>query len=337
MLKTTNELIDYLKRDKSERELTIICSLVNSILKCGDKSDVDAVLKQYLTNSFDFHHSYLLPVLKKFGDHAVAEQIFNVSIYQNKLNENADAEILEVLGHLQYTPIKQILADYIFGSTETDYYTSKNAVLGLINFDCTEYQNNIEIEIQRCYEKNLFPEFVPALVCKLKDQNSILEKLYELGSEYASTDCNAGILLGFSLCGEKGESYFRRTLFDRNWETSSTGTGTIHFTYEGLKTLGITFKELYSEIKPISDKRSLEYCVDVFFALLKKKIDDTEINKKELFADIYITLFKWKNDSERDNIIDLAQSVDKIEEAYEIEKLIELKIDEEVILRNYIS
>ncbi|HEV2831579.1 MAG TPA: hypothetical protein VGW31_06330 [Hanamia sp.] len=337
MLETTYELIKYLKLDKSERELTIICSLVNSIVKCGDKSDADAVLNQYLTNSYDFHYSYLLPVFKILGNHSVAEQIFNVSIYQNKLNENASTEILDVLGHLKYAPIKQILADYIFESRETDYYISKNAVLGLINFDCGEYQNNIEIEIEKCYGKNLFPEFVPTLVCKLKDRNSILEKLYELGSKFASTDCNAGILLGFSLCGKQGRQYFKRVLFDRNWEACSTGTGTIHFAYEGLKNLGITFKELYHEIKPISDKENLEYCLDVFFALLKKRIDDIEINKKELFADIYTTLFKWKNDNESDNIIDLARSIDKMEEAYEIKKLIELKMDEEAILKNYIS
>ena len=62
MLKTTHDLIEHLKLDKSERELTIICSLVNSVVKCGDKSDSVAVLKQYLTNSYDFHYSYLLPV-----------------------------------------------------------------------------------------------------------------------------------------------------------------------------------------------------------------------------------------------------------------------------------
>jgi hypothetical protein len=335
MLKTTNELIEYLKLDKSRREVSIICSLVNSIVKCGDKTDADAVLTQYLTNPYDFKYSYLLPIFKTFGDHSIAEQIFNISIYQNKLNENANPEILEVLGYLKYAPIKQILAYYVFESRDAEYYITKHSVLGLLNFNCDEYQNCIEIEIDKCYGKNLFPEFVPALVCKLENKNSILENLYKLGSEIASTDCNAGIILGFSLCGEEGKDYFRRVLFDRNWETSSTGTGTIHFTYQGLKNLDITFKELYFEIKTISDKVDLEYCLDVYFALLKKRIDDIETNKKEPFGEIYTTLFKWKN--EKYNIIDLAESVDKVEEAYEIEKLIELKLNEEAILKNYIS
>ncbi len=337
MLNATQELIGYLKLDKSKREVAIVCSLVSSILKCGDKSDADAILKQYLTNPSDFHYSYLLPVFKRFGDDSIAEQIFNVSIYENKLNETADTEILEILGHLKFAPIKQILADYLFGSVETDYYILRSAVLGVLNFDCSEHQSSIETEIEKCYGKNLFPEFVPALVCKLNDRTSILEKLYELGSQYASTDCNAGIVLGFSLCGEEGEHYFRKVLFDRNWETSSTGTGTVHFAYEGLKNLGITFKELYHEIKAITDKSDIEYGVDVLFALLRRRIDDSEINKEESFASLYTTLFTWKNDSESDTIIDLAQRVGKMEEAYELEKLIELKMQEEAILKNNIS
>ncbi len=209
-----------------------MCSLVNSIVKCGYKSDADAILNQYLTNPNDFHYTYLIPVFKKFEDHSIAEQIFNVSIKQNKLSENDRPEILELLGQLKFTPIKQILADYIFGGSNTDYYISKYAILGLLNFNCSEYQKQIEIEIERCYGKNLFSEFVPALVCKLKDRNSILEKLYELGDKFASTDCNAGIVLGFSLCGEQGRRYFKKVLFSRNWEIYSFETGTIQYAYQ---------------------------------------------------------------------------------------------------------
>lgn len=333
MLKTTFELTEYLKLDQSERESTVISSLVYSILKCGDKTDADEILKQYLIHPFDFDYSYLLPVFKAFGDISVAEKLFKSSIYQDKLIEDANYEILEVLGHLKYEPIKPILAYYTFGNQEkNDYYLSRSAVLGLLHFDCTEYQKEIETEIEKCYGKGLFPEFIPALVCKLKDRTLILEKLYELGSKFASTDCNAGIILGFSLCGEEGRGYFKKVLFDRGWETSSTGTGTVHYAYEGLKNLEITFKELYHEIKTISDKENLEYYLDVLFALLRRKVDDIAVNKKESFAEIHTTLFKWKN--ENDSIIDLAGIVDLTDEAYQIQELIGLKMNEEAILKN---
>ncbi|KPE51886.1 hypothetical protein [Chryseobacterium indologenes] len=233
-------------------------------------------------------------------------------------------------------PVKPILADYLFGNREeTDYYISRSAALGLLNFDCTEYQKEIEAEIEKCYGKNVFPEFVPALVGKLEAPHAILDKLFELGNQFASTDCNAGIVLGFSLCGEQGRTYFRKILFDRNWEVDSTATGTIHFAYQGLKNLGITFKDLYLEIKMISGEENPEYALDVFFALLERKFDDVAPAPEESFADIYTTLFSWKNENEGSNIIDLAGSVSKTEKVYEIKKLTEMKMNEEVILRNY--
>ncbi|MFC3159403.1 hypothetical protein SAMN05443633_103319 [Chryseobacterium arachidis] len=336
MLKTTSELIEYLKLDHSERESTVIFSLVYSILQCGGKTDADEILKQCLIDPFDFHYTYLLPVFKAFGDLSLAEKLFKSSIRQNKLMEDTNYEILEVLGHLKYEPVKPILADYTFGNQEkNDYYLSRSAILGLLHFDCTEYQKEIETEIEKCYGQGLFPEFIPALVCKLKDRTLILEKLYELGSEFASTDCNAGIILSFSLCGEEGREYFKKVLFDRDWETSSTGTGTVHFAYQGLKNLDITFKELYQEIKTVSDKEELKYYLDVFFALLRIKVNDIAVHKKESFAEIYTTLFKWNQ--ENDNIIDLARKVDLTDEAYQIKDLIKLKMNEEAILKNYIG
>ncbi|MGH1519842.1 hypothetical protein [Chryseobacterium sp. JK1] len=335
MLKTTYELIEYLKSDTLERESAIICSLVNSIIKCGDKSDADEILNQYLVHPFDFDNRYLFPIFKAFGDRSIAEQIFNISIHNNKLVEDADPEILEVVSYLQYGPMKPILADYIFGNSEnSDYYLSKCAALGLLHFDCSEYQKDIETEIEKCYGKNIFPEFVPALVAKLKNPRTILEKLFELGNQLASTDCNAGIVLGFSLCGEQGETYFRKVLFDRSWDVNSTATGTIYFAYEGLKNLGITFRELYNEIKKISDKENLEYCLDVFFALLERKFDDIKTDPEESFTEIYKVLFQWKNES--DNIIHLAQAVNKEQEVYHLKKLIEIKMNEEYLLKNYV-
>jgi len=338
MLKTTHELLEYLKRPSSKREPAIICSLVHSIVKCGGKNDADEILNQYVTHPFDFDYTYVLPVFKALGNHSTAEQIFNISIHQNKLVENADPEILEILGHLKYEQIKPILADYLFESREeTDYYISRSAALGLLNFDCTEYQKEIETEIEKCYGKNLFPEFVPALVSKLEDPHPILDKLLELGNQFASTDCNAGIVLGFSLCGEQGKPYFRKILFERNWEVDSTATGTVHFAYRGLKNLGITFKDLYHEIKTVSDEENLEYALDVFFALLERKFDDIETDPKESFADIYTTLFPWKNENESGNIIDLAGSVNKVEKVYQMKKLTEMKMDEEALLKNYMK
>ena len=204
-----------------------------------------------------------------------------------------------------------------------------------MNFECGEYQNEIKSAIENCYDKNLFPEFVPALVCKLNDPTPVLEKLYELGSQYASTDCNAGIILGFSLSGEEGKKYFKKVLFDPLWETYSTSTGTVNFAYQGMKNAGINFNELYQELKYISDKEQLSNSMDVFFALMERKINDPEINFDESFTDIYNLLFNRDNANESINLTDLALKTDKAEEVFHIETLIELKMNEEAILKNY--
>ncbi len=328
MLKTTSELVKYLQLDSSSRDIDYLKPLINSILKCGDKSDADTILLYYLENPFEFDYLYLLPIFKRFGDKHFAEQIYNV--FQESLKDNS--EILELLGDLKYEPIKPILAEFVFKSPESDYYLSRYSVLGLLNFNCDEYQNSIKTAIENCYGKNLFPEFVPALVCKLKDKKAILEKLYELGNKFASSDCVGGIILGFSLCGEEGRKYFKQTIFNPNWEIGYSGTGSTVCTYLGLKNLGITFRELYEDINQISDKEKLMYSLTVFFALLEKKINDFEISRKETFTDIHKFLFQ----NTIGNLLDLAERTNKLREAYEMQKLIELKINEEVILRNYL-
>lgn len=328
MLKTTSELVKYLQLDSSSRDIDYLKPLINSILKCGDKSDADTILLHYLENPFEFDYSYLLPIFKRFGDKHFAEQIYNV----NQANLKENSEILELIGDLKYEPIKPILAEFVFKSPESDYYLSRYSVLGLINFNCDEYENQIEKAIEKCYGKNLFSEFIPALVCKLKNKKAILEKLYELGNKFASTDCIGGIILGFSLCGEEGREYFKQTIFNPNWEIGYSGTGTTVCSYVGLKNLGITFRELYEDIKQITDKEKLKYSLTVFFALLKMKIDDFEITKEETFADIHTFLFQ----NTINNLRDLAERSDNLKEAYTMQKLIEVKINEEVILKNYL-
>lgn len=349
MLKTTNELIEHLKLDKQLRDYRVVESLVYAVLKCGDKSDADVLLLHYLQDPFEY--SQLVPVLKKFGDYQYAEQIFDVCIQKNILNENTNPnpgileeydfpKILEVLGHLKFTPIKQLLADYAFGIGIEElgynsYEVTRSTALGLLNFDCEEYQDSIETEIEKCFGQYFFLEFVPALVCKLKNKSQVLEKLYDLGKNYASSDCNAGIILGFSLCGEEGRKYFKEVLFDNAWGAYDGGTGTLSSTYNGMKNLGITIRELYHEINQLSDISQLNDFLFGFFRLLQFKIWDYESNDNESFTDIYTQLYSWETLTTSNTIVDLARKVDQESEAYRIEQLIEMKMNEEILLKNF--
>jgi len=84
-------------------------------------------------------------------------------------------------------------------------------------------------------------------------------------------------------------------------------------------------------------KENLQYNFGVFIALLTRRIDDIDTDQLESFTDLHTFLFKWKNNDESDNLIDLARLVDRSEDAYHLEKLVELKMNEEAILLNYES
>ena len=337
MLKVTQELKDYLNIDNEQRNGIIIDSFVNSILKCGTKADADLLLEQYIMNPFDFDHAYLLKLFRKFGDLSYAQKIFNTVIIDNKLIKDAPPETLEILGHLKYEPVKNILSDYGFGEIEADYYLQRSSILGLLHFDCKEFEQKIKEGIFTCYGKNLFPEFLPAMVCKLPDQNAYLEKLFEVGDEYASTDCNAGIILGFSLCPDEGRKYFNRALFNPNWEIFSGSTGTICFAYEGLKNLNMSIADLYPKIQSLTENVPLEYHLRVLFSLFEQRIRDYDDERIDRFSTLYTTFYGGSNSKEFPKLNDLAERIGKEEEATTFEKIFEFKMTEERIIKNYCS
>ncbi|MEO6683581.1 MAG: hypothetical protein ABIN48_12235 [Ginsengibacter sp.] len=305
-----------------------------SILKLGSKEDAKLLLGSFLKNPTDFDHTCLLSLFKKFGDLDFAERIFNSVIVENRLIEDADPSILNLLGQLKYEPIKEILFQYVFSKNNPDYTLQTYSVLGLLHFDCSEYVDEIKLNINSCFNKNLFPEFIPALVCKLPDNDQVLEQLYLLGDNYASTDCNAGIILGFSLCGEQGKKYFKKALYNPNWETHSGSTGTLKFTYEAMKNLNISFSELYTDIKQISDLAELKYALYVLFSLFSKRVGDYEDENMDRFKSLYQIFYSWENPNKSNNLIDLAEKVNEVEEAYKYENLFESKMTEEFIIEN---
>jgi hypothetical protein len=337
MIKSTTELIEYLKIDKSQRETSPVQSYVEAILKLGSKEDASLLLDSYLKHPFNFDHRYLLALFRKFGDRTFAEKLFNIVIADNKLNANADPDTLTLLAELHYEPIKQILFSYAFSNMEADHHLHKSSVLGLLNFDCTEYKDTIKTHIEACLNKNLFPEFIPALVCKLSDPKQVLKQLYESGDKIASTDCNAGIILGFSLCGEEGKKYFRKALFNPNWETYSGSTGTLGFTYAGLKNLDITFSELYDEIKQMKETNEITYALQVLFSLFDCRISDYENEHFENFKTLYKTFFSYESHVASNNLIDMARLGGMDREAYEYQEIFKLKITEEIIIENFSS
>lgn len=335
MNQSTKDLVAYLNLPDNKSDYSIISSYVNATLACGIKSDADALLACFLEEPDDPYRADLLKVIRKFGDVSHAQQLAENCFRDGMLIEHVNEEVLEIIGYFGYEPIKPVLAAYAFDETQGDYYQKCCVVMGLLHFDCLEYRDLIRSEIEKCYGQGLFPEFIPSLVCKLENRTEILEKLYELGNESASTDCISGIILGFSLCGAEGRPYFDRVLFDPNWESCDNGTGTAVYTYRGMKNLDIRFRELYDRVRAVENEPELTYYMENFLALLDLEIDNAPLSEEEPANELYELLFAWENPNKPNHFWSLVKKAGQSDKAYRLEKALIKKMTQTAILSNF--
>ncbi|ANE51755.1 hypothetical protein [Flavisolibacter tropicus] len=340
MLSITQELIEHLHAsDSKEQPPALAGSYINVILKCGDVKDAEALLPVFLEKPSHFYRTQLLPILGMFGTNAIAQGLLENCFATNQLKADMPEELLHVLGQLRYEPAIDMLSSYALSDT-SGYYPSKYAVLGLLHFPCEGYEQQIEAAIRNTFGKNLFNEFVPSLVCKLKNRDALLPILYEQGVTVCSTDCNAGLLLGFALSGVEGANYIRKALFDPAWEADATGTGTAYWASKSMQYTGVSFEELYAAIKQEDNPDKLDYQLRVFESLLSRRLESVEeplrlehSKSKESFTTLYELLFRWATPNRQNNILDLAEKVDREQDFYLLEKVLLQKVEEECLLK----
>ncbi|MFD2719551.1 hypothetical protein ACFST9_12555 [Hymenobacter monticola] len=337
MLPTTSQLLRYLRLPAARQDHTVRQALVYAVWRSGSAEDAHALLAEYFRQPAEARPDCLLPVFERHGDDAMARALFAASCSNGDLLPDAPAETLGVLARLGHPDIKPLLVRYAF--EPSGYDLAKHAALGLLHVDCWDLEQPIRAAIEATYGKNLFPEFLPALVCKLPDRTQMLARLYASGTEYCSTDCNAGILLGFSLCGTEGAPYFQQALLSPAWEAHSSGSGTRWYAYQGMQNLGLTFRQLYADIRGLADPTKRGFPVRVLLALLALKVGPHSWaeHPAEPFVELYPALFGWETDDSRNNLLDLAAVAGLEDEADQLEKLMVLRLNEEVLLRNYIS
>lgn len=329
----TNRLLEHLR--STYPSYTIVSNYVQSIRKLGTREDVSILMTHYYKNPTASHVDYILSLLYDFGTLSDAEDLWFNSFENGRLKPNYSEEILHLLGYLGLQESSTVLLDYALHSG--DYGLNKNAVLGLIHLDCSSYQEELLEEIEACYGKSFFAEFSPALVCKISNQYDTLSHFYKLGSTVVSTDCNAGIVLAFSLCGELGRDFFWKVLWDHNWECLGGGTGTDYWAYIAMQNLNISFLDLYKIIQATTDEGILEYQLNVFKSLFRFQLMDAPhpiqfVKPSPIsFVELYQNLYAWKGANTSDNLIDLARKVGLSDEFYQVEKLLEGKMREEML------
>lgn len=329
----TTQLIKHLTSTYSS--YTIVSNYIQTIRKLGTREDVSALMLHYYNNPTANHVDYILNLLYDFGTLADAEDLWQNSFEDELLKPNYSEKTLHLLGYLGLQKSAPTLLKYAFHLG--DYSFGLNAVLALVHLDCTAYQAEIIEELESCYGKSLFSEFSPALTCKVSNQYDILSHFYKMGSSIVSTDCNAGIVLAFSLCGELGRDFFWKVLWDHHWECLGGGTGTDYWTYIAMRNLDISFLELYQIIQSTKDEPSFKYQLQVFISLVKCALRDNPHPIRWIkltpisFVELYQTLFAWKDANTSDNIVDLARKVDLRNSIYQLRDLLEGKMREEML------
>lgn len=344
MLLATKYLLELYKNDRNhERKAELKKVYAQAIAQYGSYEDVEVLLPAFLEAAEQ--RDELIEPLMVLGNVSTAKNLFKACFKKEQLRSGIPEDILHCLGYLGYLPAQSLLFEY---AKSEDYYLSKAACMGLLNLPCDGLERKIEKEIKKCYGKHLFPEFIPALAIKTKN-DSILHELFQLGQTTTSTDCNSGIILGIALYGEKGFDWFKKIIWNPDWDAVNSSTGSRLSLYIGTQYLGIRLVELYLELKqrhasnPISE---LQYKHD--FNVIKSLLDlqivrpriglrfVSELN--ESYTQLYTHLFTWSDPNHDDSIIGLASQTfgygnDIVSRLYEIEKRLLLCMEQEITIQ----
>ncbi|HEY9600618.1 MAG TPA: hypothetical protein V6C85_03350 [Allocoleopsis sp.] len=312
MLPATKCLLDLYKRDRNQelkRELKN--AYTQAIGHYGSQEDMEALLPAFLEAAEQ--RDELIEPLMIHGNVSTAQVLVENCFQGEQLRDGFPEDILHCLGYLGYTPVQQILWEY---AKSGDYYLSRAACMGLLNLPCVGLEREIEEQIKKCYGKNLFPEFIPALAIKTNNE-ALLEEIFQLGQTTASTDCNGGIILGVALYGKKGFDLFKEIIWNTHWEAYARDTGSGFFLYIGTQYLKIRCIELYLEMKA----RQKDDIVSEFQQWHNFLVIDTLLASQiarrhtglhfisevdESYSQLYIDFFTWSDPNHDDSIIGLA-------------------------------
>lgn len=313
MIQTTKELIHRLEADP-RTDSAIITAYCRIISVYGDDEDARALFRVFAEDPSDYRRVLLLDPVMRCGGLELAEDIARVTFDQGSLREDMPSDILHVLGYMGYEKYMDYMAACV---CEDDWDLSKDACLGLLHLPCQAYRERFESEWNKVAGQPLFPEFLPALSYTFADER-IVPKLMSWGKT-ASTDCNAGLLLGISMFGPSQKERVRQILMDPFWELNSTGTGSHWWAYMCMPMTGLTFAEIIADLKnrtPVGggtgDHRPDEIWIGhgyhVLHDLIEVKLagDPHPIKyapqNTEKMIDLYRDLFQWSSSHEDDSV-----------------------------------
>ncbi|EAY31262.1 hypothetical protein [Microscilla marina] len=343
MITQTQHLITYLKTSVHPQN-SIISSYAKAIEQLGDQEDLQALLELFLQQADNYKYQALLSPIKRRGNKAMADALVEHCFDHFLLKEGITEKVLDCITWLKHPQAEEILWRH-FHHEKANYSMHQAACIGLLHFDLSAHQGVILKAIEACVGKNIFDEFVPALVCKITDiakRNELAERLYESGCTITSTDCNGGIVLGLALSPGRGEELFKKLFWDEYWEVQGGGTGTDTFAYTGLQYLQITIQDLCKQIQADidngQDDQQTIHQLRVLRSMLSCRIRRSYslLKFSPVFTDsllnVYASVFSWSTPHKNDSLAGLASKLTQGKFNFYKEKTeLQLKVDKEIL------
>lgn len=295
----------------------------------------------------------LLDPIAFHGDSELSENLFKLCIKNNRLIKGFPEEVFNTISYLENPNLESVLIYYLKKSfedkklpEETSYRFHISVCESLLNYSCDGYEDIISDQIEKCLSKYLFPEYIPCLAIKTKN-NKFFRKLHKKVLNVDS-DCNNGLILGLALFGKSKKQIFKSIIWNSYLEIGF-GYGAWG-AYLGMNYLGITINELFEEIfnDYIKNKDKDSICSKIYILceILECKIYEPYkfkikmINKiNESYISIYNSLFKYKNPNKDKTIIGIYRDYVKEDILYQklikLESIIELRMEKEIRENNY--
>ncbi|MEN1984622.1 hypothetical protein [Paenibacillus hubeiensis] len=244
MIQTTSKLLERLKSNTAP-DAAIIDAHCKVISNYGDRSDAAALLRVFMERPEDYRYTALLGPVMRCGDRDLAEQLYRFAFEHGRLKPEMPSELLHVLGYMEYPLDTNYLVDCVL---EGDWYLSKDACLALLHLSCEEQHHRLEEAVEQVVGQAIFSEFLPALCVKWAPAADMVPRLVEWGNR-ASTDCNAGLVLGIALYGPSQKEVLKRLLLEPRWDLCQNGTGSHWWAYMAMPLTGLSVRELIAELR----------------------------------------------------------------------------------------
>lgn len=174
-------------------------ALVEIVATRGGPADAEALAPRLLADA-EPRWDLLDPVVRH-GDPALVGGLYDRFVVDERLIKGADPQLLWAFGWAGLEHARPMLFHY---AREPNWDAAPAAVDGLVHLSPAGMEDEVRAAVAACVDRNLFPEYLPALAGWIGDVALVDRFLRDGGGETPSSDCMAGVILAIGLLGPAG-------------------------------------------------------------------------------------------------------------------------------------